>query len=154
MVSGNGGEEFWHTIVLSEYESNVPGSAGAGPSRIVEVHVDNRLAGWVLPFRIIYTGGRNPDFWGSMVGINAFDIPRYQIDILPFLPTLWDKRTTVKLRMFNGYNNGIVNQNWWLDANVLTWETSEVDFKGAILSLGYDNGDPVANGNNDGESYQ
>jgi hypothetical protein len=152
-ASGNGGEEFWYTGVITEYQNEVPGSFGAGPSRVIEVYVNNHLAGWVFPFPIIYTGGLHPEFWSPMVGINAFDVPRYQIDITPFLPTLWGSNTLIELKVVNGYSNEVINQNWWIDANLMTWETSGIQAQGTILTLSSDNGNPIAYGDPDGISY-
>lgn len=152
-ASGNSDEEFWYTGIIDEYQNRVPGSSGTGPSRIIEIYINDHLAGSIQPFPIIYSGGLYPEFWSPMVGINVFDVPRYKIDITPFLPALWNNETSIKLRVVNGYNQNPVNQNWLVNANLMTWEINGVEGQGTILSLNSNNDDPSANGYPEGSNY-
>lgn len=90
-ASGNAAEEFWYTNVPTDFtetfgaENRLPGNS---PFREIQLLIDGQILGVAWPFATIFTGGINPGLWRPVVGIAAFDIPEYEIDITPFLPLL------------------------------------------------------------------
>ena len=96
-LSANGqgtGEEFWYTNTLDFLEDTFKQTVGRlnsySPDRRVLLLIDGRLAGLVLPYPVIFTGGIAPGFWRRIVGIQTFDLREHEIDITPFLSLLCD----------------------------------------------------------------
>lgn len=126
--SGNSEEEFWYTNIFDE-NLKILGddNYGAGPSRIITVYINGEQAGFAYPYPIIYTGGISPILWRTVVGIDAFEVPSYQIDITPFLPDLWGGFADVVITITNGYSDEAVNSDWIFTANVQSWQESGVE---------------------------
>lgn len=116
-ASGNADEEFWY----------FKRSADGGPTRLAEIYVDGRLAGYADPFPQIYTGGYEPRIWTPLMGLRTFDVPAYYIDVTPFLPKLWDSETSIKIRIANGYNGKRVGNDWLVNLALLAWEEEGAD---------------------------
>lgn len=133
-ASGNGGEEFWYTNFLDEDAGALPSDPqpGGAPCRIVKASIDGEVVATILPFPIIYTGGFAPGLWIPVAGINAYDVPSYQIDVTPFLPKLWSG-ASIKLEVENGFGGSVGNE-WFVNANLLTWEIEGVYGDGQILT--------------------
>lgn len=108
-ASGNGDDEFW-------WDS----TGSTPPSRFVDVYVGGKLAGFTTPFPVIFTGGLSPYLWKPLVGLRAFDVPAYFVDITPFLPALWSG-TSISFNVTNGIDGDSIPSNWFLNANLLTW---------------------------------
>jgi hypothetical protein len=93
-ATGQSNEEFWYTNALQSdidtFNSTVGTLIGDGPFREVQLWIDDLLAGVAWPFPTIFTGGIAPGFWRPVVGIDAYDLREYEIDITPFLPYLLD----------------------------------------------------------------
>ncbi|KAI5900391.1 uncharacterized protein SCHCODRAFT_02607781, partial [Schizophyllum commune H4-8] len=91
-ASGNGQEEFWYGNIPNAYLSSLPDGLtyGQGPFREVRLLIDGRVAGVAFPFPVIFTGGFSPPAWRPINAINALDLPRYAIDVTPFVPLLTD----------------------------------------------------------------
>jgi hypothetical protein len=127
LASGNGAEEFWFRNVASEYLNTFNNSAlyGYSPFREVQLLIDGNLAGVSWPFPIVFTGGISPGLWVPIVGIDAFDIPSYEIDISPWLGLLCDgKAHTFEFKVV-GHDSkstfGSVNSNWWVSGSIFVW---------------------------------
>lgn len=129
--SGNSEEEFWYTNIFDE-NLKILGddNYGAGPSRIITVYINGDQAGFAYPYPIIYTGGISPILWRTVVGIDAFEVPSYKIDITPFLPDLWSGSAEIVITITNGYSDEAVNSDWLFTANVQTWQESGVEGSG------------------------
>lgn len=56
-------------------------SYGYSPFREIQLLIDGMLAGVAWPFPTIFTGGIVPGLWRPVVGIDAFDLKEYEIDI-------------------------------------------------------------------------
>lgn len=130
-ASGNSQEEFWYTHLFNEYYRNFPPEfveGGHGPYRLVQAFVNDHFAGFSFLFPIIYTGGISPGLWNPIVGINAYDVPSYQVDITPFLPLLWEGGATIRISMSNGIGkeSPSTDNNWLINANILTWEVNGI----------------------------
>lgn len=129
-ASGNADEEFWYSHLLDEYaeyfSSDVNDFGKHGPSRFLEVYLDNYLVGFINPFSVIYTGGMSPALWNPIVGIKAYDVPSYHIDLTPFLPYLWTRKSVLTIRVINGLNNSLdakmSDNDWLVSANILSWQ--------------------------------
>ncbi|KAJ4342350.1 hypothetical protein N0V95_006945 [Ascochyta clinopodiicola] len=93
-ATGQSNEEFWYTNVLQSdihtFDSAIGTLIGYGPFREVQLFIDGLMAGVAWPFPTIFTGGIAPGFWRPIVGIDAYDLRDYEIDITPFLPYLLD----------------------------------------------------------------
>jgi hypothetical protein len=141
-ASGNANEEFWYSHLLDEYagrfSSDVNDFGGHGPVRYVEVTIDGYVAGVVTPFAAIYTGGLSPALWNPIVGIKTYDLPSYMVDLTPFLPLLWSRKSTIGLRIVNGLDDGGVDSNWLVSANLLAWEVPDVHGSGKSLEYNRD----------------
>ncbi|KAI0385468.1 hypothetical protein F5Y04DRAFT_186271 [Hypomontagnella monticulosa] len=140
-ASGNGEEEFWFTNVPSEYVHTFPENEGwlygYSPFREVQVCIDNQLVGVSWPFPILFTGGVDPGAWRPIVGVDAFKLPSFEIDITPWLGFLTDgKSHTIQLRVV-GFDAsveagiGSVGDNWWVSGSVFVWIDDTVEHIGA-----------------------
>lgn len=138
-ASGNGNDEFWYYNMLPQNVDAFSGLSLQGnyPSRIIQVTLGDEGAGLVLPFPIIFTGGFSPSLWIPNVGINAFDLPSYQIDLTPLLPKLW-AGTDIKINITTGFGN-LATSDWYVNANLLTWQTEGVTGCGNSVPGAYKN---------------
>lgn len=132
-ASGSGKDEFWYFNTLPQNVNAFEGTTLPGnyPSRLIEVTVDDSPAGLVLPFPVIFTGGLSPSLWIPNVGINAFDLPSYALDITPLLPKLWNG-ARVKIAITSGFGN-LANFDWYVNANILTWQTPGITGSGQVV---------------------
>ncbi|KAI0871609.1 peptide N-acetyl-beta-D-glucosaminyl asparaginase amidase A-domain-containing protein [Hypoxylon argillaceum] len=154
MASGNGAEEFWFTNVPTEYINTFPGNEGwlygYSPFREVQLLIDGQLAGVSWPFPILFTGGVDPGAWRPIVGIDAYELPSFEIDVTPWLGLLTDgKPHNFALRVV-GYDTsaedgiGPVGDNWWVSGSVFVWvdkagkQTTTKGFKREISSPLFD----------------
>ncbi|KAF3070397.1 Peptide-N4-(N-acetyl-beta-glucosaminyl)asparagine amidase A [Daldinia childiae] len=154
MASGNGAEEFWFTNVPSEYANTFPGNEewlyGYSPFREVQVLIDGELAGVSWPFPILFTGGVDPGAWRPIVGIDAFELPSFEIDISPWLGLITDGQShTFQVRVV-GFDTsaedgiGPVGENWWVSGSVFVWlddtveQTIMQNFKSSITTPSFD----------------
>ncbi|CAN7004791.1 unnamed protein product [Brassica rapa subsp. trilocularis] len=117
-VSSHGNDEFWYSNPPDLYiETNkLAITRGNGAYREVVVKIDGRNVGSEVPFPVIFTGGINPLFWEPVVGIGAFNLPSYDIDLTPFLGMLLDGKAH---EFALSVNNGI--SYWLVDANLHLW---------------------------------
>jgi len=70
----------------------------------------------VWPYPVIFTGGFDPYYWQPVVGIGAFDLPSYEIEVTPFLGKLLDGKK-------HTFGFGVTNAMsvWYVDANLQLW---------------------------------
>lgn len=91
LASGNSAEEFWYTNVPSEYvstfEDNEGWLYGYSPFREIQLYIDGMMAGVEWPFPVLFSGGVDPGLWRPVVGIGAYDLPGFEIDVTP---VSWD----------------------------------------------------------------
>lgn len=115
-ASGHGCEEFYYSNLPSNNASNY-GLCGGGIYREIQVVIDEKyLAGAILPFAVIYTGGVNPFLWRPLTGIMSFDIPSHRLDLTPFLGYLADgKNHTITFKVYGNNVEGF----WYVDASLL-----------------------------------
>ncbi|KAI1860096.1 hypothetical protein JX265_010020 [Neoarthrinium moseri] len=132
MASGNGAEEFWFANVPSEYTDTFSTSplgplSGHSPFREVQLLIDGQLAGISWPFPIIFTTGIDPGAWRPIVGLNAYDLPSFEVDVTPWLSLLCDGQAHSFQLQVVGYdsltqdNIGTVGDNWWVSASLFVW---------------------------------
>lgn len=145
LASGNGEEEFWYTNVPTEYLDTFGSSSllyGYSPFREVQLLIDDQLAGVSWPFPILFTGGVDPGLWRPIVGIDAFDLPSFEIDVTPWLSMLCDgEEHTFKFQVV-GYDSsavdgiGPVGQNWYVTGSLFVWLDDSVNqtVAGAVTS--------------------
>ncbi|KAI8957927.1 hypothetical protein F5Y11DRAFT_61718 [Daldinia sp. FL1419] len=154
MASGNGAEEFWFTNVPSEYVNTFPGNDdwlyGYSPFREVQVLIDGQLAGVSWPFPILFTGGVDPGAWRPIVGIDAFELPSFEVDISPWLGLLTDGQSHTFQARVIGFDTsakdgiGPIGENWWVSGSVFVWlddtveQTVMQDFKSNATALSFD----------------
>ncbi|KAI0539186.1 peptide N-acetyl-beta-D-glucosaminyl asparaginase amidase A-domain-containing protein [Xylaria digitata] len=148
MASGNAAEEFWFTNVPTEYINTFPGNEGwlygYSPFREVQLLIDNQLAGVSWPFPILFTGGVDPGAWRPIVGIDAYELPSFEIDVTPWLGLLTDGEPHSFALRVVGYDTstedgiGPVGENWWVSGSVFVWiseageQTTAENFKSDI----------------------
>ncbi|ELR05547.1 hypothetical protein GMDG_07467 [Pseudogymnoascus destructans 20631-21] len=91
---GQAAEEFWWSNVpsaaISTFTNTTGELPGFSPWREVQILIDGRLAGVQWPFPVIFTGGVVPGLWRPIVGIEAFDLREYEVDVSPWLGLLSD----------------------------------------------------------------
>lgn len=149
LASGNGAEEFWYTNVPTEYIDTFPTGLADGlyygysAFREVQLLLDGQLAGVSWPFPILFTGGVDPGLWRPVVGIDAFELPSFEIDVSPWLGVLCDgEEHTFQIQVV-GYDSsspdelGTVGQNWWVTGTVFVWvdeETTSQAVSGSVMS--------------------
>lgn len=117
-VSSHGNDEFWYSNPPELYigANKLAITRGNGAYREVVVKIDGRNVGSEVPFPVIFTGGINPLFWEPVVGIGAFNLPSYDMDLTPFLGMLLDGKAH---EFALSVNNGI--SYWLVDANLHLW---------------------------------
>ncbi|KUJ19264.1 uncharacterized protein LY89DRAFT_706092 [Mollisia scopiformis] len=131
LASGNSAEEFWYTNVPSEYVDTFPGNPGwlygYSPFREVQLLIDGKLTGVSWPFPLLFTGGVDPGLWRPIVGIDAYDLPTFDIDVTPWLSLLCDGRSHDFGLKVVGFDNSAedkietVGENWWVTGAVYIW---------------------------------
>lgn len=117
-VSFHSYDEFWYSNPPDSYilQNNLTAGGSNGAFRRVYAVIDGIYVGSVVPFPVVFTGGINPLFWEPVVGIGAFDLPTYNLDLTPFLGLMLDgKPHTLGL----GVTDGV--QFWLVDANLHLW---------------------------------
>ncbi|KAI0407020.1 peptide N-acetyl-beta-D-glucosaminyl asparaginase amidase A-domain-containing protein [Xylaria palmicola] len=153
-ASGNAAEEFWFTNVPTEYINTFPGNEGwlygYSPFREVQLLVDGQLAGVSWPFPILFTGGVDPGAWRPIVGIDAYELPSFEIDVTPWLGLLTDGTPHNFTLRVVGYDTsagdgiGPVGENWWVSGSVFVWvdhsdeQTTSESFKSETSSPLFD----------------
>ncbi|CAI9088265.1 OLC1v1022551C1 [Oldenlandia corymbosa var. corymbosa] len=124
--SAHGDDEFWYSNPPDGYswrtgETEAESKHGHGAHREVLVKIDGALVGSVVPFPVIYAGGISPDLWAPVVGIGAFDLPSYDLELTPFLSLLLDGRAhSFSFEVADG------NSFWLVDANLHLWLDASV----------------------------
>lgn len=124
---GQADEEFWYSNVLSSRSdtfSETGSLNGYSSFREIQLWIDDRLAGVVWPFPIIFTGGIAPGLWRPIVGIDAFDLRENQIDITPFVPQLCDGQPHVFQIKVVGLKEDGVNHASLSDTVGSSWTVS------------------------------
>lgn len=114
--------EPWHRgcLLIQGRFGNVPNSvipalpdgtaSPNGAYREVRILVDGKLAGSALPWAVWFTGAYNPLIWRPIPGTGALDLPRYYVDLTPWLPTLTDgKNHTVTIDVISAENDHAIN---------------------------------------------
>lgn len=133
---GQSAEEFWWSNVFSSETDTFDGTTlyGFSPFREVQLYIDGTLAGVAWPFPIIFTGGVVPGLWRPVVGIDAFDLREYEIDISPFLPSLSDGKShtfEIKVAGINDDGQGhgslteTVGSYWVVTGKIFLWLDEE-----------------------------
>ncbi len=136
--TGQANEEFWWSNALQSdiltYNASGGTIFGFSPFREVQVYVDGNLAGVQWPFPVVFTGGVVPAFWSPVVGIDAFDLKEYQIELTPWLPMLCDGQPhTFTMKMSGLNDNGSTNatlsettgSDWFLTGKIFIWLDDE-----------------------------
>lgn len=136
---GQASEEFWWSNVFSSASSTFLASDGVipgfSPFREVQLYIDGQLTGVQWPFPVIFTGGVVPGLWSPIVGIDAFDLKQYQIDITPWLPLLCDGlQHTFSMKVVGLNDDGgtsatiseAVGSSWLISGNIFIWLDDEL----------------------------
>lgn len=94
-ATGQGEEEFWWSNVpqsAANYFQSDGGNSlpGMGSFREIQVFIDDQVVGLAWPFPVVFTGGIAPPLHRPLVGLQAFDLREYEIDITPWLSILCD----------------------------------------------------------------
>ncbi|MCO5546588.1 hypothetical protein L7F22_000017 [Adiantum nelumboides] len=119
-VSSHGDDESWFTNPPDEYAEANSLTFGNGPFREVSVSIDNKFAGSVWPFPLVYTGGFNPLAWRPALPIGTSAVPSYDIEITPFVSYLIDGNPhTITLTITDSLSV------WLIDANLHLWVDSK-----------------------------
>lgn len=76
---------------------------------------------------MLFTGGVDPGLWRPIAGIDAYDLPTFEIDVTPWLPLLCDGHVhTFGLKLV-GYDSftenhiGTIGENWYVTGSVFVW---------------------------------
>ena len=141
-ASGTAQDEFWYTSVPDQVYNQVDpidaanfGLYPRGPFREVQLLIDGKLAGFVLPYAVIFTGGINPLLWRPESSYGAWDQPAYYIDVTPWLGALSDGAThDFQLRTVSAEKTGAIDSSWFVSGNLqLSLDPSGKQTKGKIL---------------------
>lgn len=154
---GQADEEFWWSNVLASATDTFTNTTGAlpgfSPWREVQVYIDGRLAGVQWPFPVVFTGGVVPGLWRPIVGIEAFDLREYEVDISPWLGLLSDGEPhTFEIKVVgitdgagDGDSNGsaaisdTVGSSWLVTGKVFLWLDEPGDITvGTLIRTGED----------------
>ncbi|SCU87685.1 LADA_0E05534g1_1 [Lachancea dasiensis] len=135
-ASGNAAEEFWYTNVLDRYVSRFRKSGhellGHGPFRAIKVYLTNSekeiLVDTIVPTPVIFTGFF-PPLWRPCVGMNAFNIKSYKVDLTPFLSLFESETMELQMEVVSSLDptfNQIVGENWIISGNLLLWNDKKL----------------------------
>jgi hypothetical protein len=97
---------------------------GYSPFREVQLLIDGQLAGVSWPFPLLFTGGVDPGLWRPIVGIDAYELPTFEIDVTPWLPLLCDGKSHEFGLKVIGFDDpadekiGTVGENRWVTGAV------------------------------------
>ncbi|GLJ40858.1 hypothetical protein SUGI_0845180 [Cryptomeria japonica] len=130
-VSAHVNDEFWYSNPPDAYIeiNNLTTKRGNGAFREIVGFIDGVVVGAVWPFPVVFTGGINPLFWAPVVGIGAFDLPTYDLEVTPFVGQLLDgEHHTFGL----GVTDAIAA--WFVDANLHLWlDEKSTKTKGMLM---------------------
>lgn len=126
---GQATEEFWWsnvpTTAISTFKNTTGELPGFSPWREVQILIDGRLAGVQWPFPVVFTGGVVPGLWRPIVGIEAFDLREYEVDISPWLGVLSDGAPhDFEIRVVGFSGKAIaeeVGNSWLVTGKVFLW---------------------------------
>ncbi|GLB34951.1 putative peptide N-acetyl-beta-D-glucosaminyl asparaginase amidase A [Lyophyllum shimeji] len=116
-ASGNGQEEFWYFNAANAFLPSLPAGTtfGQGPFREVRLLIDGKLAGVVLPYPVVFTGGFIPSFWRPITSYGAMDLPTYFVDVTPFVPLLVDGNPhQFTIDVVSAEADHTILQNWYV----------------------------------------
>ncbi|CUS24638.1 LAQU0S18e00848g1_1 [Lachancea quebecensis] len=133
-ASGNAAEEFWYTNVLDRFTSRFRKSGhellGHGPFRAIKIYLTNSereiLVDSVVPTPVIFTGFF-PPLWRPCVGMNAFDLESYKVDLTPFLSLIEGEPWELQLEVVSSASSNFkptVGENWIISGNVFVWNNA------------------------------
>ncbi|KAK9124490.1 hypothetical protein Sjap_014092 [Stephania japonica] len=139
-VSAHGDDEFWYSNPPTSYFelNNLTSKRGNGAFRQVFVTLDDLFVGSAHPFPVIYSGGINPLLWEPFVGIGAFDLPTYDLELTPFLGFLLDGGTHfIRLGVTDANSYWLVNANLhlWLDPFLPTVTAGSIRYRAPDLRV-------------------
>ncbi|PWN87593.1 hypothetical protein FA10DRAFT_216948, partial [Acaromyces ingoldii] len=140
-ASGTATDEFWYSNIPDKIYNQVGGDAASlfyprGPYREIQVLIDGRLAGFAMPFPVVFTGGINPLLWRPSVAFGAFDQPTYLVDITPFLGQLTDDAEhEIQLKVVSAEESQEIDASWFVSGNVQVFlDKSDTRTTGRITS--------------------
>ncbi|KDQ19860.1 hypothetical protein BOTBODRAFT_27282 [Botryobasidium botryosum FD-172 SS1] len=137
-ASANGEEENWYTHAPDQYIPSFPPQTtyGKGPMREVRLLVDGKLAGFALPYPVIFTGGILPSLWRPISAYGSFDQPTYSVDLTPFVPLLADGHDhLVSIDVVSTESDHAINGNWYVSGNIqVVLDPSDKPTTGSITS--------------------
>ncbi|KAK9124489.1 hypothetical protein Sjap_014091 [Stephania japonica] len=131
-ASAHEDDEFWYTNPPTCYYkiNNLKSKRGNGSFREIFTTIDDLYVGSVSPFPVLYTGAINPLLWSPAVGIGAFDLPTYDLELTPFLAQLLDGDA-------HFFRIGVTDSIpfWLVNANLHLWldPSSDVVEAGTVL---------------------
>ena len=129
---GQMAEEFWWSNVPDSAKSTFGGDSellAHSPFREVQLLIDGHFAGVAWPFPVIFTGGIAPGFWRPVVGIDAFDLKEYEINITPWVPIIADGNEHIfEIRVVGLSDDGLGNaalsdigSYWVVTGKIFLW---------------------------------
>ncbi|CEP64493.1 uncharacterized protein LALA0_S11e05402g [Lachancea lanzarotensis] len=134
-ASGNAAEEAWYTNVLDKYITKFRGSGhellGHGPFRAINVFLTNSeseiLIDTVIPTPVIFPGFL-PPLWQPCVGMNAFNMKSFKVELTPFLSLFetgtWELQLEVVSSLSSSFKD-TVGENWIISGNIHVWTGNE-----------------------------
>ncbi|KAK9159066.1 hypothetical protein Scep_005640 [Stephania cephalantha] len=143
-ASAHEDDEFWYTNPPTFYykTNNLKSKRGNGCFREIFTTIDDLYVGSVSPFPVLYTGALNPLLWSPAVGIGAFDLPTYDLELTPFLGQLLDGETHFfRIGVADSIPYWLVNANLhlWLDSSSDVVEAKTVVYRAPDLDVQRDN---------------
>ncbi|CEH13939.1 PEPTIDE-N4-(N-ACETYL-BETA-GLUCOSAMINYL)ASPARAGINEAMIDASE A PROTEIN [Ceraceosorus bombacis] len=157
-ASGTAQEEFWYTnLPDAVYNSSTSdlssvGMFRHGPYRELQLSIDGKIAGIILPYPVIFTGGIQNLIWRPQAAYGAYNQPTYHIDITPFLGSLTDgQEHDIKLGVVSGEEDRLLGTYWFVTGNIqVVLDTVPGRTTGALHKYVIEGGDLINTGSVEG----
>jgi hypothetical protein len=140
-ATAQGEEEFWWQNVAQSFSKAYTATQkplpGLSNYREIRLLIDDEVAGFVPPVPVVFSGGIVPPLHRPVVGLQAFDLPEFEIDVTAWLGVLCDNaphRFSLEVWAIDDTNSELkfvkAPMHWAITGKLFVW----LDKEGSITS--------------------